>query len=143
MRGKNFIVLFAVLFASLVFVSAVSYENITCQNLESQKEMAIGFKIPDKAPFTDEIINVYLNGSIFGNIVIENRTLKDFSCLEKEDATYKIFVKNRSVVSGFINSEDVLQTYKDKSDLGEVKIKGVGLVKKIKLGFVKLFLNFI
>lgn len=125
---------------SIISIGAVSVSN--CKSLEAQKSLIIGKTLPDKAPFSDEIINIYIENETFGNIVLENKTLKSFSCIENQSATYKIYIKNTSVINDFMNSDDFMGTYKNKTSSGEIEVKGVGLGKKIKLGFVKFFLNF-
>jgi hypothetical protein len=134
------LVLFAVLM--LPFTSINALENFSCQNVEANKDMAIGQNLPDKAPFTDEIINVYILEEIYGNLQIENKTIKDFSCIKHENATYEIHINNSLVIQDFFESEDIIQTYKEKSDSGEIQIKGIGFGKKVKFFFVKFFLKF-
>lgn len=144
MRGKNILILLLTFSISLAIVSAVAPEitDFSCQNIVQYKDMAIGQTLPDKAPFTDEIINIYLNEGAYGNLVIQNKTIANFSCEESEEPTYKIHVETTQTIEDFLNSNDTLETYKIKSDSGEIEIKGVGLGKKIKLAFVKFFLKF-
>jgi hypothetical protein len=143
MRGKNLLILMFALAISLSVVSAIETTDFSCQNIVQYKDEAIGKPLPEKAPFTDEIINIYLSEETYGNLEIENKTIKDFLCNENENATYQIFVQNEKVVEDFLNSEDILETYQNKTDSGEIEIKGIGLGKKIKLFFVKIALKFI
>ena len=142
MRGKNLIAFLAILTLSFAIISAADLTDFSCKNIEKQKDLAIGQTLPDKAPFTDEIINIYLENETYGNLVIENKTIKDFSCVKNENATYEIFINSSSVIQDFLKSDDLLSTYKEKSDSGEIEIKGIGLGKKFKLFFVKFLLNF-
>jgi len=141
MRSKFILIFIGIMLFSLTFMSAL--DNFNCQTLESQKSLAIGQKIPDKAPFTDEIINLYLENQTYGNLILVNKTISDFSCSENENATYKVYVKNTSVIQKFMESNDSLQTYKNETSSGNIEIKGVGLGRQIKLFFAKIALNFI
>jgi len=142
MRGKSFIIGVLVLAFVFSFVSAVEFEDFSCENVARNKDLAIGQSLPEKVPFTDEVINIYLSEEIYGNLQVENKTIKDFVCDENENATYKIYVESLDTIGDFLNSEDVLGTYKEKSDSGEIEVKGVGLGNKVKLFFVKIFLKF-
>ncbi len=142
MRGKHIFILILAVFTTITFVNAIDISDFSCQNIVQYKDLAIGQTLPEKAPFTDEIINVYLSEEIYGDIILENKTISDFSCTESEEATYKIYIKSLNTVEDFLNSEDAIETYKQKSDSGEIKVKGVGFGHKIKIAFVKLFLKF-
>jgi hypothetical protein len=140
MKGvKLFIFVFIFLF-SIIITSAIEIPN--CNVLEYQKSLIIGKTLPEKVPFTDEIVNIYIENETFGNIVLENKTIKDFSCKENQYATYKVHINNLSSLNDFMNSKDFIGTYKNKTKSGEIDINGVGLGKKIKLSFVNLFLKF-
>lgn len=138
---KMFLIIgiFLLIFAS---VGAVAVNDFSCQNLVQYKSLAIGQDLPDEAPFTDEIINIYLSEEIYGNLQIENKTVSGFDCTENENPSYNIYIESFDTVEDFISSDDFLTTYKEKSNSGEIVVKGVGLGKKIKLFFVKIFLKF-
>lgn len=128
---------------AIVVVSAVDINDFSCKNVENYKDLAIGKTLPESAPFTNEILNIYISNESYGNLIIKNKTIYDFSCIENENATYKVYVKDISVIKDFSESDDFIGTYKNKTSVDEIEIKGIGLGKKIKLAFVKLFLKFI
>ncbi len=123
-------------------VSAIEITDFSCKNVENYKDMAIGKNLPESAPFTNEVLNIYVSNETYGNLVIEEKIIIDFSCIENENATYNVYIKDSSVIKDFAESDDIIETYKNSTESGDLEIKGVGFGKKIKLAFVKFFLKF-
>lgn len=139
MRGKIYFILLAIiLFAAI----GSALENTDCSKLEDEKLLIVGQTLPEKIPFTNETINVYVEDKIFASLTLENKVVLDFSCVGSGKATYEIRLKSFEVVSDFIESEDFIETYKEKSDSEELIVKGITLGKKVKLFFIKFFLKF-
>ncbi len=141
---KGLMLVFGMIFVLglIGFSSAVDVSELTCENALNYKEQIVGNEIPSEAPFNDEIINVYISNETYGNLVIEESVIKDFSCVENEDASYEIRIKDLQTMKDFVESEDFIQTYKDMKKSGDLEIKGIGFGKKIKLAFVNFVLKF-
>ena len=138
---KNKIILLIVF--SFLFVSFANAIDISdCSSLEQYKSEILGQQIPDKVPFANEIINIYVGEQILGNIQIEEKKIKDFACAENEDATYKVEIIDYVVLNDFTSADNFLEVYQEKTKSGEIEVKGIGFGKKIKLGFVKIALKF-
>lgn len=140
---KSVVLLFGLIFI-LGFVSALNLNTseLECQNAVQYKDQFIGQAIPEDAPFKNEIINIYVSEEIYGNIVLEEKVIIDFSCSESEDPTYNLFIQDFESVKKFVESENYLETYKEMQRSEEIKIKAVGFGRKIKLTFIKFVLKF-
>lgn len=140
---KDFILLLGLIFI-LGFVGALDLEisELECQNALNYKDQIVGQAIPEEAPFSDEIINVYISEEIYGNIVLEEKVIADFSCLESEKPTYRFLIKDLESFKKFVESEDFLSSYKEMQKSDEIKVEAVGLGRKIKLTFIKFALKF-
>lgn len=141
-KGMKFVFGMFLMIGLMGLVSPLNVEDLNCQNALNYKDQIIGKAIPDKAPFNNEILNVYISEEIYGNLVIEESVIEDFSCVENEDASYELTIKDLETMKKFVGSEDYIQTYKEMKKSGEIEIKGVGLGKKIKLAFVNFILKF-
>lgn len=140
MRGR--ILILSVLLVSIFAGFASAQEDVTCITLESERDSIVGTELPDKVPFKNEIMNVYIGEEVYGSLEISKGIVIDFSCLENENPTYGVYVNSQETVNYIATSEDILEAYEEKSASGELAIKGFGFGKKIKLAFVKLFFKF-
>lgn len=141
---KGFVLLLGLIFV-LGFVSSLEINNLDeleCINALNYKDQFIGQSIPEEAPFKNEVINIYVSEEIYGNIVLEEKIIVDFSCSESENPTYNLFIKDLEGVRKFVESENFLENYKEMQKSGEIKIKAIGFGRKIKLTFIKLVLKF-
>jgi hypothetical protein len=113
--------------------------EMSCLLIEQNKADIIGNEIPEKIPFKNEVLNVYLAGEAFGNLEIKERIILDIGCEESETPSYKIYIKDYSIFTQFEQGFDL---DKLNSMLGdEIIIKGVGFGKKAKLFFLKIGLK--
>lgn len=115
-------------------------DQFGCSSLELYKDQIIGSKIPDKVPYKNEIINLYVANESFGNLVIEEGIVTNFSCEESAENTYNIYIKDYSVLMDFAQGVDVDKIL-EKINSGDIIVKGVGFGKKIKWFFSKLALK--
>jgi len=113
--------------------------EMSCLIIEQSKRDIIGNEIPEKVPFKNEILNVYLAEESFGYLEINESIISDIGCEENENPSYEIYIKDYSVFTQFEKGFDL---DKLNSMLGdEIIIKGVGIGKKFKLFFVKIGLK--
>ena len=116
--------------------------SFLCELLkETQSSKIIGQQIPDKVPFKNEIINVYIGGEIFGYVLLNNSYVDEFNCSKNLKPTYDIFIKDYNVIGEFQESNDVITLLQEKIKSEEIEIKGYGLVKKVKLSIMKVGLK--
>lgn len=131
----------------LNLVEAYLAENVMsnlflCEMLrETQDSKIIGQQIPDKIPFKNEIINIYISEEIFGYVVLNNSYVDEFNCSVNLDQTYDVFIKDYNIIGEIQESKDPVNLLNEKIKSGDVEIKGYGFVKKVKLGIVKLGLK--
>jgi hypothetical protein len=116
--------------------------SFLCEMLkETQSSKIIGQQIPDKVPFKNEIINVYIEEEIFGYVILNNSYVDEFDCSENNESTYDILIEDYNTIGDFENSEDPINLMQEKLDSGEIEIISHGFVKKVKLGLMKLGLK--
>jgi hypothetical protein len=137
MKGKFiFGILLGIFFIGIVAPLTTSELNeMSCLIIEQGKGDIIGNEIPEKVPFKNEILNVYLAEESFGFLKINESIVSDIGCGENENPTYEIYIKDYSVFTKFEQGFDI-----DKLDsmLGdEIIIKGIGFGKKFNLFFIK------
>ena len=136
--------LFGILLFGLVSVRAFTISEInqiSCSAFEAEKTEIIGVEIPKQIPYSDEIFNIYIEEEIFGSIEIINSTISDFGCIENEDRTYEVYIKDYSVLSSFGESDDFFGTFQENLKNKNIEIEGVGFGKKVKMFFTKIGLK--
>jgi hypothetical protein len=138
---KEVLIVFLII-GILGLVSSLEINDLSCSNAINYKDQIIGKEIPSEAPFDNEIINVYVSEEVYGNLVIKESVIRDFSCSENEDATYSLSIQNLETVKKFLESEDFIDSYKSMKKSGEIEVKGIGFGKKLKLAFVNFILKF-
>ena len=116
-------------------------ENLSCFSFLSYKDKIIGIQIPTQIPYSDEIFNVYISDEIFGYLELENSTITAFDCLENENKTYDVYIKDSEVFEDFLNSTDMVKSLNEKLSNKEIQIKGASFTKKVKMFFTKLGLK--
>lgn len=131
------------LLASIGIVSAedFTFEQMECQSILQYKSEIIGIEIPEKVPLDNEIVNLYLNESIYGHIIIENKEVKDFDCTENEDVTYEIFIKNDQTLWDVYEAPNQVDMLLEKLANKEIKLKGKTFSNKIKATFARIGLK--
>lgn len=132
-----------VLILSLTFVAAeeINFKQIECQIVLQYKDQIIGQEIPSQVPFKTEIFNIYIAGESYGFLELNDSFIDNFDCVENEDATYDILIESEAVLFDIYDSEDFMNGVLDKLDSKEIKIKGKGFGKKVKITFVKIGLK--
>lgn len=152
MREVVLIVVLIAGFCSAGFVSEVMTGNVvadvginikwSCENAKTVFDDGfLGLEIPEKAPFTSEVFNVYVDDEFFSSFVLEEKKVSGMSCLESDEATYRVYVSSGVLEEAAIEGLDFVEFYNEKKSEGEIKIKGVGFGKKFKMGFVNFGLR--
>ena len=143
MRGK---VIFGLLFGIMLFSLVASFTDlelnqISCSTFEADKDSLVGMEIPEQIPYSNEIFNIYIAGEIFGNLVLVESIVDDFSCTENPERTYDIYIKDFSVLSDFGETADPFGMFQEKLKNKDIEIKGVSFGKKTKMFFTKVGLK--
>lgn len=94
-------------------------------------------KVPGFAKniFGNERIDVYIDGEKFVGLVGQNGTIAEYKKSGVEKPTMKIYTTSETIGHLLENEKTLLDALKDKS----IQYEGVGFVKKIKFGFIKIF----
>jgi len=114
-------------------------EKDFCKELLTHKDDLVGFTLPSIIPYKDEVFHILYNSEKpFGTLILENHTIKDFSCELKDEATFNIYIKDDKTLKSFGESENPLNTYNDLVKSGDIRFEGVGFGKKVKGFFTNL-----
>lgn len=119
----------------------VSFSQISCNVFqEIIGKSIIGTELPDKLPFSNEILQLNIDGNFIGSIIIADNYIRSYSCQE-EKITYNISITENfiSEISELGDSDisEMIHFYKSSKSSGDLKINAIGFTKKVKL----LFLN--
>ena len=142
MKGvKLFLGLF-ILVSFMNLGSSLFLGNMNCENALEYKDRIVGQSVPEQAPFKSEVINLYISEEPFGHVALEEKKIKDLSCLKNENYDYEVYFKDTETITKLLESEDTLETYKELKKSGDIEVKAKGLGKKVKLGFINFILKF-
>ena len=100
------------------------------------------FEFPEKAPFSNEVANIYLVEESVGYIVLKDKEIESYGCGENEKPTYKIFIRDEQVVEEMMEADDVIDEYNKRRGDGGLKVEAVGFFRNVKLFFINLFSRF-
>ena len=131
--------MFAILLVLCVgFAVAIDFNASDFCNEEISEE----FVLPNKVPFSDEVVNVYLADESIGYIVLEDKVIESYGCGENEKPTYKIFVRDEKVIDDILDAEDKVGEYNKQRGDGGLRIEAVGFWRGAKLFFINFFSRF-
>lgn len=136
MKKVYLFAIFILLIGSAYSVENIKYED--CYSLLLYKDKIIGFEIDSSVPVDTEIINVYINNSIYGSVDINRKVIEDISCDKNEDATYSIYIKGQDDIFDIYNAEDKVGKLLEKIKNKNIVLKGETFSKKIKGFFINL-----
>lgn len=132
----------AVGFLSFSSAQATDGTSLTCEGIKSSDNSLVGKSIPDAAPFTDEVFNVYVADENFGSINLTNKTVTGFGCSESSEATYNAYIEDSSVLEDFQGADNYLDVYNEKRKSGEIEIEGTSFGRDLKMKIVNFVSNF-
>lgn len=145
MENKIGVMVFATILLSVLFVGLASAQTTGvpgCQVLKDSGRSPVGESIPESAPFTDEVFNVYVSEDFYASINLTNKSVTGFECSENENATYNARIEGESVINDFRNSDNLLDTYNAKRESGEIEIEGTNFGRNLKIKVVNFFSQF-
>jgi hypothetical protein len=126
---KNMFLVFGTLFC-VVCVSAL---NVSCEDLVVED---VDFEVPSGVPFSDEVLNFYIDDEFFGAVVLEDRKIVSVGCDVLEDFDYEVFVSGGLVDEVLNLSDGYVDFYNKKRANEELRIVASGFGGKLKMGFV-------
>jgi hypothetical protein len=135
---KKSILLLSVFLFLTGFVMAIDFNKVECSTLLLFENEIIGQEIPDKIPFSNEIINIYIAEENYGYIQIKDKQIVDLDCSENEEATYDFFIKNKEVINDIALSENKTSTFLEKFNDKDIELKGKTFSRKVKAFFVRI-----
>ncbi len=139
-------IIFGFLFGVLLFrlvspLTNFEINQIGCSAFEIEKAKIIGTEIPKQIPYGNELFNIYIGEEVLGYIEITDSIISDFGCVENENETYRVYIKDYSVLGSFGETADPFEMLQDKLKSKEIEIKGIGFSKKTKMFFTKIGLK--
>ena len=134
---KGFALLFLMIFC-VGMVMALDFNVSTFCN----EEIPDSYALPNKAPFSNEVVNVYLLEESIGYVVLKDKKIESYGCGENEGPTYKIFIESEEVVEKILDSENMINEYNEQRAEGGLRVEGVGAWRSVKLFFINLFSKF-
>lgn len=100
------------------------------------------FELPEKVPFSSEVINIYLGEESVGYLVLKDKKLESHGCGENEKPTYRIMIRDEQVIEDLMGADDVINEYNKQRGDGGLKVEGVGFWRNMKMFFINLFSRF-
>ena len=88
-----------------------------------------------KSTFGNERIDVYIDGEQFVGFVGKNGNITEYKKGGVDKPTMKIYTTSETIGHLIEGEKTLLEAVKDKS----IQYEGVGVINKIKFGFIKIF----
>ena len=102
----------------------------------------LGYSIPDNVPFSNEVLNFYVDEEFFVSMVLINKQVESVSCDLIEDFGYSVFVSRGLFLEvENLSGSDFVDFYNEKRDSGELRVEAAGFGGKVKLGLIDLGLK--
>lgn len=125
------------IFSSAVFAVNETTQNNTntelCEYIIEKAEIPVGTKMPGALPYKNEVMNIYTeNETPVGHLSIEKGIVKEYECVLTNNATNKVYLKNKKTIDDIIDSENQVDALLEKIDSDEIIITGATAGKKIK-----------
>ncbi|MCK4997540.1 hypothetical protein KAS08_04495 [Candidatus Pacearchaeota archaeon] len=169
MRGKSFVLVVCIFAFCVSFVSAGLFgdvfhgitgnvitevkpesfgENelaeITCERVKETFDKDFkDFEIPEAVPFKTEVFDVHIDDEFFISAELMEHKIELISCEKSEKATYNIYVKSKLILDAIGNKEKIkpLDFYHENRKNGQLKIKPVGVGRRLKMTFINFGLR--
>jgi hypothetical protein len=81
-------------------------------------------QLPEQVPFSNEVINLYIDEKYMGSVSIENKSIEDVSCSNEDNATFNVYV-NSDIFSEINDNTNYLEFYNEKKSSGDIRIEAV------------------
>ena len=121
-----------------------SLEMISCEQAKDVfSRDSENFTIPSGVPFKNEVFNVYIDDEFFLSTELVDKEISEIVCESSEEVTYNVYVKSKLILDVMGNEEEInpIDFYNQKRKSGELEIKAVGFMRKIKMGFINFGLK--
>ena len=121
-----------------------TFEMISCEQAKEgfNKDFA-NYEVPKAVPFKNDVFNVYVDDEFFVSAELVDKKIGELSCEFSNEATYNIYISSGLVaeIGGSNEKINPIDFYNQKRKSGELEIKAVGFVRKIKMGFINFGLK--
>lgn len=95
-------------------------------------------EIPSGIPYTNERVNVYVNGTYYASVIVEDKVVTSFSCDMISDVTYNVYLDSEDVLTAtYASVDEVMQLVTD----GTVVVEPQTFVSNVKYTISKLALR--
>ena len=131
------------LFSSLLSSFEIKNQSEICNGIENLSPTLVGQIIPSQIPFSNEILNIYIENNLTGSLKIEDHMVVEISCNLNENATYNVKMGNVSKFQNIDENMSVIDLVNEKLSNGEIQIEGLSFGKNMKLFFLKIGLKII
>jgi hypothetical protein len=124
----------------LISASAVFAEDgkQVCNYLLNDAGAHVGAQIPGKFAYKNEVINGYtMDDSVIGHAIVQNGIVTELDCTEMSNATLKVYVLGNQTINTIIYSNSTIDAIDNAISNGELKIVGVGAMKKVGVFFTR------
>ncbi len=139
---KNIFIFTLLVVFVMNFIVALDVTSIDCTQIKTMiSDDIVGIKLPDQVPFTDEILNLHLDDKLIASILLVNKTVSDISCDINRTGTYNVYVASSLFEESYDGEINPINFYNEKKASGQIKIVGIGVSRKVKLGFINIGLK--
>lgn len=98
--------------------------------------------IPNLVPFSTEVFNFYTkDNEEVGYVDLYKKKVRSFGCNISNEPTYNVYIKDVATLQDIERSENAISALQQKLSSKDIIIKGVSILKKVKMGFAKIGLT--
>ena len=127
-----------------VSLSAEEFAMLSCEQFKEIFGRDFeSYEIPKWVPFKNDIFDVYIDDEFFLSVELIDKKVGEVSCEVPNDTTYNVYLSSGLMAEISEDNEEVnpIDFYNQKRKSGELEIKAIGFVRKIKMGFINFGLK--
>ena len=95
-------------------------------------------EVPRGIPYTNERVNVYVAGTFYASVIVEDKMVTTMSCDMVNDATYNVYLESEDVLTAtYTGVDDVMQLVTD----GTVIVEPQTFMSNVKYTLSKMALR--
>ncbi|MCF7910452.1 hypothetical protein K9L16_02150 [Candidatus Pacearchaeota archaeon] len=132
---KKILAFIFALFLLSFLVAGEANENSSICNKFTQEDIE-NFQIPSFVPFSTEKINLFIEDNFEAGVILEDKNIKEISCLEIGNPSYEVYISNSSIIREFQESKNPLELYNKKIKSKEIIIQSQKFTNSIKIKFL-------
>ena len=118
--------------------------NISCEQVKEVFSRDFpDYEIPKAIPFKNEIFDVYIDDEFFVSAELVDKRISQIVCEPSDEVTYNVYIKSKLILDAMGNKEEIkpIDFYNENRKNGQLKIKPVGIIRKIKMGLINFGLK--